>query len=236
MRNSGQNINTASAFLRILRILISDITQGKTRKYYRKLSQKYRYQKEIANSLLKPEFCKRIDLDERLERYRTLRYGDYVDTPNNEQLKLLRNPGMIPVALDRWDRLGSEFGIELRHPFLDIDFVNFCLSLPWQLKHHEGWSKWILRYSYKEQLPTEIVWRKGKEHLGWNTTLRFLESNIDEVEHLISDSENTIYDYVCWRKLRSVWQRFKSTGSDLDAYQLNQVYCLAQWLQAEQTR
>ena len=53
-------------------------------------------------------------------------------------------------------------GIEVRLPFLQHELVSFIFSLPSGLKFKNGFSKWILRESYRSTLPVEISGRKGK--------------------------------------------------------------------------
>jgi asparagine synthase (glutamine-hydrolysing) len=53
-------------------------------------------------------------------------------------------------------------GIEVRLPFLQHSLVSFIFSLPPGLKFKNGFSKWILRESYRSALPVEISSRKGK--------------------------------------------------------------------------
>ena len=57
----------------------------------------------------------------------------------------------------RW-RMAGKCGL----PFLNHELVEFVFSLPSHFKIREGWTKWLLRQSMKEQLPAEIVWRKDK--------------------------------------------------------------------------
>ena len=52
--------------------------------------------------------------------------------------------------------------IETRLPFLDYRLVEYCCSLPIRAKIKDGWTKFILRSSMKNRLPTEIVWRTNK--------------------------------------------------------------------------
>ena len=53
-------------------------------------------------------------------------------------------------------------GREVRLPFLDHELVEFIFSLPSQFKIHNGYTKWLLRESMKNELPDTIVWRKEK--------------------------------------------------------------------------
>lgn len=60
------------------------------------------------------------------------------------------------------DRNSMANSCEVRLPFLNKDLVAFVSSLPATYKIKNGFTKWILRESIKNQLPEEIVWRKGK--------------------------------------------------------------------------
>ena len=61
----------------------------------------------------------------------------------------------------RADRCISAHGLELRVPFLDNDFVNLILKIPTELKiPTNGYEKYLLRKSFEELLPQEILWRR----------------------------------------------------------------------------
>ena len=56
--------------------------------------------------------------------------------------------------------LGRALGVEVRQPFLDEDFVRFALELSPELKVKDGVGKYILRKSFEDLVPAEIVWRR----------------------------------------------------------------------------
>ena len=60
------------------------------------------------------------------------------------------------------DRNSMAHGVEVRLPFLDHRLAEFLFSLPAHFKIREGWTKWLLRVSMENILPSEIVWRKDK--------------------------------------------------------------------------
>ena len=60
------------------------------------------------------------------------------------------------------DRNSMAHGVEIRLPFLDHQLVEFVFSLPSHYKIREGWTKWLLRRSMKDELPAEIVNRRDK--------------------------------------------------------------------------
>ena len=60
------------------------------------------------------------------------------------------------------DRNAMAHGVETRLPFLSHELVEFVFSLPSHFKIRQGWTKWLLRKSMEERLPSAIVWRRDK--------------------------------------------------------------------------
>ncbi len=59
--------------------------------------------------------------------------------------------------------LAESLGIKAKLPLLDDEFKTFAMEIPVQLKIHEErgrvYGKWILRKSFEQDLPDEILWR-----------------------------------------------------------------------------
>jgi asparagine synthase (glutamine-hydrolysing) len=68
----------------------------------------------------------------------------------------------LPALLRFEDKNSMVHSIETRLPFLDYRAVEMALSLPFEVKIHQGWSKHLLRQEMKNQLPADILWRKNK--------------------------------------------------------------------------
>lgn len=60
------------------------------------------------------------------------------------------------------DRNSMAHGTEVRLPFLNHELVQFAFSLPSHYKIHNGFTKYILRESMKQVLPSSIVYRTDK--------------------------------------------------------------------------
>lgn len=71
-------------------------------------------------------------------------------------------PGDILV---KTDRASMAHGLELRAPFLDVDFASFCLSLPVHLKITDERDKAILRDAYSHAW-TDSIRKRGKFGFG----------------------------------------------------------------------
>lgn len=59
--------------------------------------------------------------------------------------------------------------VEPRLPYLDVDLVDFCFTLPPDYLIRGGWTKYLLRHAVADILPPEIVWRKRKMGFPFDT-------------------------------------------------------------------
>ncbi len=73
--------------------------------------------------------------------------------------------GLHNINLQRADRMGMYFNLELRVPFLDVEMIDLAMKIPHELKirEHNGAKieKWILRKAFEDTgyLPDEVLWR-----------------------------------------------------------------------------
>ena len=105
--------------------------------------------------------------------------------------------GLSPRELGRYIRdlskswhfsaseLGRSLGIEVKQPFMDKDFVRFALDINPELKVKGNKGKYILRKSFEDLIPSEIVWRK-KEPIEYGSGSTRLHNIIRD---MVSDEE-----------------------------------------------
>lgn len=72
---------------------------------------------------------------------------------------------IVGDILVKTDRASMANGLELRAPFLDIDFASFCISLPYQLKVSKDSDKIILRKAIAD-LWTPSIRKRSKQGFG----------------------------------------------------------------------
>lgn len=119
---------------------------------------------EAAYGRLERRFLHRSKLAERRRQYRrplegAAPYGsDYL-------ARVLDHPNLT-VGRERYDRIAAQCGVEARDPFTDRRVVEFCLSLPPEQFQDQGFPKVLLRRMLEGVAPAEVVWRRGKSHLG----------------------------------------------------------------------
>jgi asparagine synthase (glutamine-hydrolysing) len=81
--------------------------------------------------------------------------------------------------------LGRALDVEIKQPFLDEDFVRFALAISPELKVNDGVGKYILRKSFEDLIPAEIVWRRKEpiEYGSGSTKLHeIIDSMVTDVE------------------------------------------------------
>jgi asparagine synthase (glutamine-hydrolysing) len=124
-----------------------------------------------------------------------------VDKLNKEAKRCIGN--LHNINLQRADRMGMYFSLELRVPFLDVAMVDLAMKIPPELKIQRSEKvggaqieKWILRQAFQDTnyLPDDILWRykvqytqgAGCESLGERLAL----SEVSEDEYQQIKEEN----------------------------------------------
>jgi asparagine synthase (glutamine-hydrolysing) len=154
---------TMSAWKTVLQAVWAAFVPRRIRQLRRNL-QLSAHRAHCAGIELHPAFAERTRLRERRKSF-------YLQAPitseRHRQLRAraLRHPHLV-VGRERYDRVACQLAIEPRDPFMDIRVIRFALSLPLAQLQAGGWPKLILRRTMAGLLPHELVWRRGKQHLG----------------------------------------------------------------------
>ncbi len=88
-----------------------------------------------------------------------------MNVQNREARRCIKN--LHNINLQRADRMGMYFGLELRVPFLDVAMIDLAMKISPELKIHQSRKnedkieKWILRMAFHGTgyLPDDILWR-----------------------------------------------------------------------------
>lgn len=119
----------------------------------------------------------------------------FKDIHSLQKMEITRT--QVPQLLRFEDKNSMRHGVETRLPFLDWKFVEMALSINYNLKLHDGWSKYILRKTVDDKLPNEIVWRKLKMNFNapineWMSNKSFFFDTINKSKILTSIFEDKI--------------------------------------------
>jgi asparagine synthase (glutamine-hydrolysing) len=87
------------------------------------------------------------------------------------------------------DRNSMAHSREVRLPFLSHELVEFLFTLPANFKINNGWTKFIMRKTFDNVLPTEIAWRKDK--IGYEPPQKNWMEN-KHLQEMIRSYENVL--------------------------------------------
>ena len=145
-----------------------------------------------SSRVVRRDFARQIRLRDRLRKFRT--HGSERDLPDVEQrIQFILHPHLT-VGRERYDRVAAAFGIEPRDPFTDIRLIEFCLSVPAEQVQAGGWPKMLLRRAMKGKMPDRVIWRRGKESLGWVFS-RALFANLGDWRSMLGSSHRRLAEY-----------------------------------------
>jgi asparagine synthase (glutamine-hydrolysing) len=114
-------------------------------------------------------------------------------------------PGNMMVKSDRMAMANS---LEVRTPFLDLDFAEFCIQLPEQLKLTNENDKIILRESMGSYW-TETIRKRHKQGFGMSIESWFAEENLINLSNdLLKNPDQKIFNYIDFKAT----QKFLTKG------------------------
>jgi asparagine synthase (glutamine-hydrolysing) len=181
-----------------------------------------------SGTLINPEFARRVRLAERIQDLQSKEW-DLAGTLAEDHLRAL-NSGIVPAALERYDRTAAALSVEPRHPFLDKRLIEFCLNLPSEQKMQEGWTKPILRRAMVGLLPEEVRWRGNICNLNPMFFCSLLAFERKLLDNILLDDLRDISEYVDVGALRDSYRRHLCEHSDTDAFKVWEVLTLTIWL------
>ena len=121
------------------------------------------------------------------------------------------NDYMPANNLTRVDRASMAHGLELRAPFLDVDFASFCISLPYRLKVSTREDKIILRQAFTQLWPAAIR-KRHKQGFGAPVARWLQHPQVAQLERqLLHDRSSHLYDVVDYQAVQRLTLRDDST-------------------------
>jgi asparagine synthase (glutamine-hydrolysing) len=129
--------------------------------------------------------------------------------------------------LNYTDKMSMAHGVEVRVPFLDPDLLSFSWSLPDNMKHRWGESKWLFRRAMEPLLPANVIHRRK---VGFGAPLRrWIHNELREVvgDHLSEERIRArgLFDVAGVRRLINLDRTHRIDG----AYTIFALLCIEMW-------
>ncbi len=157
---------------------------------YRKINNKYSWQREKFNNLfLNNELIKKTNATKRY-------WKRYYFNPNNsfDNYQLLNfNEHYIQNRLETLGEVSKHYNIEQSHPLLDIELIDTFINLPNKYKYKHSNDRLLFRNSLKNILPLKIGCRKNKTIATEPNHLIRLINDINKIDSNVSFVDNNKY-------------------------------------------
>lgn len=130
--------------------------------------------------------------------------------------------------LTKVDRASMAYGLEVRPPLVDHEFLELAATVPASLKIRSGEKKWIFKKLCEKTLPEEIVWRKKQGfEIPVDDWLRGPLRNI--FEEIVLTPGARLHEYIRLSEIRSLYEAHqKKTGRHGNV--LWSLLVLARWM------
>jgi asparagine synthase (glutamine-hydrolysing) len=122
------------------------------------------------------------------------------------------------------DRAAMSHSVETRFPYLDIEFVKYCFSIPRNHKLRGTFFKKILRKSYESRLPDEII--KSPKIAYQAPEARAIIKN-NKILKSLRLASNKIYEIYNFKKINKILERTTDlSGNNRGSFTDNMTVCM----------
>jgi asparagine synthase (glutamine-hydrolysing) len=152
--------------------------------------------------LFKPEFLRSINTDPFAP---VKRWSALAPTERGSREQFVELNTILPDSvLMKVDKMSMAHSLEVRPPFLDHRVVEYCYSLPTNMKLRGFTTKWLLKTAMEKRLPHGIARRKKQ---GFSIPMKnWIRGDLLEYTHDTVFSSRLIAEYFNVAALRGFWQ------------------------------
>lgn len=133
----------------------------------------------------------------------------------------------VPATFEKLDHYAAAHGVEVRHPFMDVRLVEYCLGLPARQSFNNGWARAIMRRAMQGVVPDEIRLRAGKSFLGDPYSSLLVDYDEDRAEYLM-DRVDGLAAFLDVGRVRELYER-RHLQRDDESRRLGRVLSLLLW-------
>jgi asparagine synthase (glutamine-hydrolysing) len=210
---------------RILRSVAGSVASPPIRRSWRRLKRAG----WLGPAPIRPDFARRIGLEERLRAAEPEPRQDVVDGARREHWQALTSP-RLAVAMETLAAGAAAAGVDLRDPFLDRRVMEFCLALPASQKLRQGQTRVVARHALGTLLPPVVRDRPGKAPLDRMLGAALAAYGRERLDRLMNEAADILASYVPTSSVRRAHRRYLERGRSTDVVRVWRFATLALWL------
>lgn len=138
-------------------------------------------------------------------------------------------------SLEFIDRMGAINSIDFRLPFMDKRIIEFCSSVPAELKLKDGITRHYFRSALKEILPTSIKDRLTKADLS-PQAINDIERNINKIRKILLENQSSTSNFLNVKRIQDDINFFinnKNLDRSEIVVQIYSLLALELWMKKE---
>ena len=232
----GQRKNYYRNYVSLLGSGYGQLRSAYTPNFLRRMKRKYSnaYWKKLAfeEASLSADFAHRVKLAQRYREYKSQMSLGFSPSLAHAHAERIVVP-YLTVAIERYARLAAYCGVEARQPFNDKRVIELCLSMPWDQKARDGWSKFCLRNVLQRVAPHDVAWRPGFDQISWKFGKAWDAVNRDENLRVLSGGRMNLEGWLDMGRFDAVVERYVDKDADV-LEQVGAVVSLSKWLERSQ--
>lgn len=124
-----------------------------------------------------------------------------------EQVAALGSAGLTADVAETYGRMAAYFGVEVRHPFMDVRLIEFIVGIPGRLRLKDGWPRWILRAALADLLPEKIQKRTSKASMEHNFHFGITVRDRARFDRIIAEDLDRYAHYINVPVVREMYHR-----------------------------
>lgn len=150
----------------------------------------------FANAAISPALVQELQLTRQLQQQQ----DDYIAQVRvyPPEQPLFFSQGMS-YGGSLWGELGPAYGLSFRDPTADRRLIEFCLQVPEDIYRRRGEARWLLRHTFRDRLPAQVLHYKAKGLQGADIGHRMLADR--EAIHAALDQCEAHPLAQCWLDL-----------------------------------
>ncbi len=138
---------------------------------------------------------------------------------------------ILPFYLEVYDKVAAILGVEHRHPYFDLELMEFCLALPSEQRLFDGWDRVIQRRAFTGLVPEPIRARQGKSVWTHNFERQLFHGQGERIRSLLVSPASPLAGYCDLDRLRRDLPELEAGRLPERVMDLWSALTLGAWLQ-----